>query len=113
MKFYDETQPLYLVTDVSGVGLGAALLQTRDGTKCARDIAQDNNIFRPIVFASKRLTNIERRYSNIEREALGILHGLKRFHHHCFAREVSIITNHKPIVEIFKKDVAALSQGIQ
>ena len=28
MKFYNETQPLYLETDVSGVGLRAALLQT-------------------------------------------------------------------------------------
>ena len=29
MKFYDETKPLYVETDASGVGLGAPLLQTR------------------------------------------------------------------------------------
>ena len=28
MKFYNDTKPLYLETDASGVGLGAALLQT-------------------------------------------------------------------------------------
>ena len=28
MKFYDETKPLYIETDASGVGLGAALIQT-------------------------------------------------------------------------------------
>ena len=33
MKFNNETEPLYLETDMSGIGLGAALLQTRDGTK--------------------------------------------------------------------------------
>ena len=34
IKFCDETEPLYLETDACGIGLGAALLQTRDGTAC-------------------------------------------------------------------------------
>ena len=113
MKFYYETKPLYLETDASRIGLGAALLQTRDGTTCLKDIAPDNTILRPIAFASKSLTSAEHRYSNIKREVLGILHGLKKFHHYCFAREVSIITDHKPLVEIFKKDIVTLSQWIQ
>ena len=46
-------------------------------------------------------------------EALSILHGLKKFNHHCFAREVHIISDHKPLVAIFKKDVATLFQCIQ
>ena len=105
----DETKPFYLQTDASRIGLGTALLQTRDGTACPKDIAADNTILRPITFACKSLTSVEYRYSNIEREALGILHGLEKFCDYCFAREVSIITNHKPLVAIFKKDVATLS----
>ena len=31
MKFYDDTKPLYLETDASGVGLGVALLQLHKG----------------------------------------------------------------------------------
>ena len=42
-----------------------------------------------------------------------MLHGLEKFCHYCFAREVSIITDHKPLVAIFKKDYATLSQRIQ
>ena len=65
------------------------------------------------MFARKTLTGAEHRYSNIEREALCILHGLEKCHHYCFARDVLIITDHKPLVTIFKKDVATLSQHIQ
>ena len=113
MKLYDETKPLYLETDASGIGLGAALLQTRDGTTCPNDIAPDNTILRPITFASKSLPSAEHRYSNIERIAFSILHGFKTCHHYCFARKVSIITDHKPLVAIFKKEVMTLSQWIQ
>ena len=63
--------------DASGVGLGAHLLQTRSSTSCSRDMASENNTLRPIAFASKNLSTAEKRYSNIEREALGILHGFK------------------------------------
>ena len=76
MKCYDKTKLLYLETNASRIGLGDALLQTRDETTCQRDTSPDNTILRPITFASKSLTSAERRYSNIKREALGILHGL-------------------------------------
>ena len=113
MKFYDDTKLLYLETDISRVGLGAALLQMCEGTICQKDTAPDTTILCPIAFASKSLTGGEHRYSNIEREALGILHGLKKIHHYCFAREVLIITDHKPLTAIFKKDVATLPQCTQ
>ena len=35
----------------------------------------------------------------------------KNFHHYCVAREVSIITDHKVLVAIFKYDVATLSEN--
>ena len=72
MKFYDDTKLLYLETDASGVGLGAALLPLRDNTNCPKRHAPDNTILYPIAFASKSLTGAVQRYSNIECEALGI-----------------------------------------
>ena len=56
---------------------------------------------------------VEQRYSNIEHEVLGILHDLEKFYHYCFGREVLVITDHKPLVSMFKKDVATLSQCMQ
>ena len=79
MKCYDDTKLLYLETDASRVGLGASLLQTYEGTTGQKDTVPDNTILHPVTFASKSLTGTEHRYSNIEREALGILHGLKNF----------------------------------
>ena len=87
-----QNQPLYLETDASGIGVGTILLQTRDGAPCSEDTAPDNTMLRPIAFASKSLTGAEQRYSNIEREVLHVLHGLKKCHHYCFAREVSTIS---------------------
>ena len=113
MKFYDDTKPLHLGTDASGVGLGAALLQMCQETTCQKDVAPDNTILHPIAFASKSLTGAEHRYSNIEREALGILRGLEKFHHYCFPRDVLVITDHKSLVTIFKKDMVMLLQHIQ
>ena len=113
MKFYDDTKPLYLETDASRIGLRAALLQLWDNTHYQKGTALDNTILCPITFVSKSLTDAKRRYSNIKCEVLGILHGLEKFHHYCFGREVLIITDHKPLISMFKKDVATLSQCIQ
>ena len=77
MKFYDETKLLYIEMDESWIELGTALLQTRSNPSCPKDKAPDNGILSPIAFAGKNLTSAERRYSNVEREALGILYGLE------------------------------------
>ena len=37
---------------------------------------------------------------------LGILHDLEKFHLYCFGHEVGVITDHKFLVALFKKDVA-------
>ena len=113
MKFYNDTKLFYLETDASEVGHGALLLQLHDNTTCQKDRAPDNVILCPIAFASKSLTGMEIGYSNIEREALGILYNLEKFHHYCVGREVLVITDHKPLVSMFKKDFTTLSQLIQ
>ena len=113
MTFYNETKPLYIETDMSQVGLGANLLQTRHNMSCHRDVMPDNSILRPIAFTSKSLNGAEKRYNSIKRDALGIIYGLEKFHHYFFAREASKIMDHKPLITIFRKDVATLSKRLQ
>ena len=38
--------------------------------------------------------------------------GLEKFHHYCFAIEVNVITDHMPVVMMFKKDVATVSERL-
>ena len=89
LQFYDRGKPVTIQVDASMRGLGVAMLQ--DG--------------RPVAFASKALTETERRYSNIEREMLGIVFGLERFHHYVFGRLVTIETDHKPLESISQKNL--------
>ena len=112
-KFYDYTKPLYLETDASGVSLGEALLQHGDNMVCQKGVAPDNVTLHAIVFTSKSLTGAEQRYSNIKSKALGILHSLEKLQHYCSGQEVLVITDHKPLAAMFKKDVATLLQHIQ
>ena len=56
---------------------------------------------------------MEQWYSNIEREALGILHMLVKLHHYCFVKDVYVITDHKPLAAMISKDVSILLQWLQ
>ena len=76
---------------------------------CQGGVAPQNITLWHIAFTSK---SAEWRFSNIGCEVLGILHGLEKFHHYCFGWEMLIITDHKPLVEMFIKDVATLPHYI-
>ena len=81
-------KPFVLETDFSYDGIGAVLLQEKNGIEC------------PVMFASRQLIDAETRYSPTEGEALGILFGLKRFSHVLFGQHVKIRTDHRPLTFI-------------
>ena len=88
-------------------------MQMSDGMQFPRNESPNNVALWPIAFASKRLTNTETCYSYIEREVLGILHGLEKIHHYCFTHEESVITDHKLLVAILKKMLQAYHTGLR
>ena len=55
MKFYNENEELYFETDALQVGLGAGLLQVREGMTCPRDIPPDSSILCQISFTCKTI----------------------------------------------------------
>ena len=60
---------------------------------------------RPISYASKALSSTESNYSNIERELLGLLFAMNHFKHFTYGRLVHVITDHKPLVSLFRNSL--------
>ncbi|UYV73747.1 hypothetical protein LAZ67_11000696, partial [Cordylochernes scorpioides] len=85
---YDTTLPLCLATDASQIGVGAVLSHIIEGQE------------RPIMFASRTLSEAEQNYSQIEKEALAIIYGVTKFHQFIYGRKFILITDHKPLVTI-------------
>ena len=53
---------------------------------------------RPIAFAPRTLSVAERRYAQVDREALAVVFGTKKFHMYLFGRHFTIVTDHKPVL---------------
>lgn len=55
------------------------------------------NETRPVAYASRTLTQVERRHSQTEREALAVVWGCERFHFYLHGTTFDIYTDHNPI----------------
>lgn len=87
---YDVNRELLLICDSSEYGVGAIIAHV-----------MDDGSERPIMMASRTLQTHERRYGQIDKEALAIMFGLLKFHEFLLGRRFCIITDHKPLVGLF------------
>ena len=97
LAYYDSKKELTIQCDASSFGIGGVLLQ--EG--------------RPVAYTSRSMTETEKRYAQIEKEMLAIVHSCKKFHHYIFGRPVKVESDHKPLQSIFKKPLLAAPMRLQ
>ena len=91
MAHYNKNLPTKVITDASGVGLGGMLLQK-----------QNDGQWKVVLYLSRSLTDVERRYSQTEREALGIVWAIEKLHIYVYGAHFTVETDHKPLKGIFR-----------
>ena len=103
LAYYDVNRPTQILVDASPVGLAALLTQI------------DSDGFSHIVaYASRSLTQTERKYCQLEREALAVVWGCEYFHLHIYGKlQVEVLTDHKPLLGLFGNPNAKLSARLE
>ncbi|UYV84627.1 K02A2.6-like, partial [Cordylochernes scorpioides] len=97
LAYYNLNSPTELITDASPIGLGAVLIQT-----------QQNGLKRPIAYASRSLTDTEKRYSQIEKETLGCVWAIEHFNTYIWGRKFVLKTDHKPLIYMLNPENGAV-----
>ena len=93
---FDKTKPIVVQADASQSGMGALLLQDK----------------RPVSSASRKLTDSEKNYAQIEEEMLALSYAAEKFENFIYGMpKVVFQTDHQPLVSIFKKPLHKITNN--
>jgi len=99
---YPSPRAVFTITaDASSYALGACLHQVVDGVSS------------PLCFFSRKLSEVEQRYSTFDRELLAIYSSLKKWKDFVAGTQLTIFTDHKPLIGAIKSGKARLSDRQQ
>ena len=89
LALYDPKAMTKVSADASSFGIGAVLLQKTDSG------------WRAVAFASRSMTEVERRYAQIEKEALACTWACEKFADYLLGATFTVETDHKPLIPLF------------
>lgn len=87
LAYFNPEKDLVVQADSSYSGLGTVLMQKG----------------KSIEYTSRSLSESERQWTQIEKEALAVLFGLEKFDQYTYGRKVFIQNDHKPLETILRK----------
>ena len=90
LGYFDKKDKTQVICDAGPVGIGCVLVQENGQGET-----------RVILYVSRTLTSIERKYSQTEKEALSIVWACERLHMYLIGIEFELLTDHKPLQFIF------------
>ena len=90
LKLPELSKPFVLRTDASIGGVGGVLLQYYD------------DVPHPVAFASKKLSDCQKKYSTVERELLAIIFAVSKFRYYLLGRTFILEVDHQPLVHLSK-----------
>ena len=88
LHLFDPDLPAVIATDASAYGLGAVLLQQKEGTEV------------PVAFASRTLSEAERNYSVGEKEALACVWACEKWFQYIWGRHFILRTDHQSLTTL-------------
>ena len=89
LGYFNKDARTLIIADASPVGLGAVLVQEQQGRKGV------------ISYATKSLSDVEKRYSQTEKEALAVVWACEHFHVYLYSIECELYTDQKPLATIY------------
>jgi hypothetical protein len=88
----DWNREFHVFVDASDIAIGSVLMQK-----------YEKNWFRPVYYASRRLSKAERNYSTTEREALGMIYNVTKFRHYLHGKRFMFHVDHSALVYLVSK----------
>uniref|UniRef100_A0A9J7XM44 Reverse transcriptase domain-containing protein n=1 Tax=Cyprinus carpio carpio TaxID=630221 RepID=A0A9J7XM44_CYPCA len=89
LALYDPNLPSIISTDASDYGLGAVFTQIHP-----------DNTERTVAFASRSLTQTERKYATVEKEALACVWAVEKWRTYLWGRKFTLRTDHQALTTL-------------